>query len=65
MLAMRMSISGFAIAFAVVGIVVLYRQSKATSCPLHNHFAGKAAVSLAYFSLALCAASLAYAWMGL
>jgi len=60
---MRMTISGVAIVLAIVGMLILYRQSKATSCPLHNHFAGMTAVTFAYVSLASSAASLCYAWV--
>jgi len=50
-----------AVVLAIVGVGALWRQSRATSCPKHNHWAGRIGLTLAWLSLIVGVFLLAYA----
>ncbi|MCU0875289.1 MAG: hypothetical protein MUE50_23405 [Pirellulaceae bacterium] len=50
-----------AIVMLLVGVGALWRQSRATSCPKHNHWAGRLGVVLAWLSLIVGVSLLGYA----
>ena len=50
-----------AVVLAIVGVGALWRQSRATRCPKHNHWAGRLGVILAWLSLIVGVSLLTYA----
>ena len=50
-----------AIVMLLVGVGALWRQSRATSCPKHNRWAGRIGVVLAWLSLIAGVSLLGYA----
>ena len=47
---MSLVIGGIGAGLAAVGTIALYRQSRATTCPKHNRWAGRIGVALAWLS---------------
>jgi hypothetical protein len=47
----RFILAAIALALMLIGVEVFRRQTKATSCPLHNHLAGRIAVIAGWVSL--------------
>ncbi len=51
MIDFRLILAAIALALMLIGVGVLRYQTKATSCPLHNHLAGRIAVIVGWVSL--------------
>lgn len=51
MIDFRLILAAIALALILIGVGVFRHQTKATSCPLHNHLAGRFAVIAGWVSL--------------